>query len=77
MLYMIKLSDEVKITLGKDATKLAAYGEELIAGNKQKKCKQQKQGVQLELKIKDQSWVDECSRQIKLIYPVNKTNIKI
>ncbi len=54
VLFMIRLPDEVKNILGKDAKKLAFYGEELISGNKQKKGKQQKQVTQLEVKIKDQ-----------------------
>ena len=54
VLFMIRLPDEVKNILGKDAKKLAAYGEELISGNKQKKGKQQKQVAQLEVKIKYQ-----------------------
>jgi hypothetical protein len=45
----------VKSELVKDATKLAAYGEELASGTK-KKGKQQKPAI-IQLNIQDQSWV--------------------
>lgn len=58
MLYLIRVPGEVKDSLGKDATKVAAYGWELMGGNKQKKGKPQKHVAQLELNVKDLSWLE-------------------
>jgi hypothetical protein len=54
VLFLLRLPNEVQNEVGKDATKLASYGEELVSPAK-KKGKQQKPSIQLN--IQDQSWV--------------------